>query len=80
MFNSTGPHYCPTCPPTFRRPKDKPPVRVGERLELTESNYSGCGVDITYCPKCGKGFQISYQVKAITELGPEWGPAQPNDR
>lgn len=68
MFNSTGPHYCPVCPPTFRHPKNKEPVRTGVRLELSESNYSGCGVDIAQCPECKKYFQISYKVDKITEV------------
>jgi len=59
VFNSTGPHYCPNgCVAFIGR---KGPVLI--RLECIVSNYSGCGVDITYCEKCGKKFQISYKVE-----------------
>jgi len=81
-FNSTGPHYCPNCPPVYRFPKKIHPrdeknvvmiegrsgVRCGVQLELGEDNYSGCGVDIAFCPECKKAFQVSYKVDTITEV------------
>jgi hypothetical protein len=70
-FNSTGPHYCPECKPVFRVPKNKPRVRVGVRLELVESNYSGLSVDMATCPECGRGYSISYKVDRI-ERAPSW--------
>lgn len=53
---------CPTCiegPP--RRPREI-------RLILIEHNYSGCGVDMAYCPKCGRGYCISYKVDQVTHV------------
>lgn len=60
MFNSTGPHYCPVCPPI----QTKRGLRY-HKLELIESNYSGCGVDMAICDKCRRGFCISYKVDKI---------------
>lgn len=77
MFMTTGPHFCPTCPPVMRirRPtKGNPspePIQVGERLELSEADYSGSGFDMANCTNCGRGFCISYMVKAI-ERAPDW--------
>lgn len=69
MFHSAGPHYCPECPPIW---VGKNKSRRGDPpLHLDESNYSGCGVDMATCPRCGRGFAISYQVKAI-QRAPEW--------
>lgn len=65
-FHSTGPHYCPDCPPVVNK-KDR---RIDPPLKLVESNYSGCGVDIAECERCGKAFQIEYQVKSIQSHGP----------
>jgi hypothetical protein len=65
-FHSTGPHWCPNCPAEIiGKNKDR---RCGVRLELCESNYSGCGVDIARCPRCKKDFQISYKVAEVTEV------------
>jgi len=57
------PIYCPHCLPG-------PYVSniMGVELELIERNYSGCGVDIAYCPRCKKGYQISYKVDEIEEV------------
>jgi hypothetical protein len=63
-FHSTGPHFCPRCPEVRNRRGE----RVGVRLDLIESNYSGCGVDIACCPQCEKRYQISYCVRSIDEL------------
>lgn len=70
LFNSTGPHYCPVCPPVMvGRNRDRKSSETA--LEISESNYSGCGVDMANCPKCGRGFVVSYMVKAITHE-PSW--------
>jgi hypothetical protein len=50
--------------------KKKRPVN----LKLIERNYSGCGVDTAYCPKCGKGYEVSYRVDAVTPE-PAWDQA-----
>ena len=65
LFHSTGPHYCPECRP-LRNHKGR---RIDQPLDLVESNYSGCGVDIAQCPTCGKTFQISYKVAEIIRIG-----------
>ena len=62
MLNGLMPHYCLCCPKWINKNgKEK-----GQELEITETNYSGCGVDIWSCPECGRGFQISYKVDKIT--------------
>ncbi len=66
-FHSTRPHYCPDCPPTLNR-KGR---RIDRQLDLIESNYSGCGVDMASCPTCGKVWQISYKVAKMVRV-PEW--------
>lgn len=71
LFNETGPHFCPECPPTYRRPKDREQVREGARLQLSESNYSGCGVDMANCPECGRGYEIQYDHKVRRMLRAE---------
>lgn len=65
-FNTSGPVYCPNCPPQYR--KRRPDERVGVHLELTVENYSGCGVDFADCPECGKRFQVSYKVDEVIEI------------
>ncbi len=62
QFNAVRPIFCPECPPTYRHPKNKEPVREGARLALVVENYSGCGVDICQCEVCGKRFEIQYNV------------------
>lgn len=66
MFHSTGPHYCPQCPPAMigrsKKRRGDPP------LELMQGNYSGTGVDIARCPTCMKMFSISYKVDAIEPI------------
>lgn len=64
MFNSTGPHYCPTCPPVLNK-KNR---RIDPPLQLLNSNYSGCGVDIAVCSTCQHRFQISYKVDKILDV------------
>lgn len=56
---------CPVCPTVYNK-KHKPTDAT--KLELIESNYSGCGVDIAECPQCKKVFQISYKVDEINEV------------
>ena len=63
MFNSTGPHYCPHCPPTLNAKGRRIDVALVQYCE----NYSGCGVDFARCPTCGKHWQISYKVDKIIE-------------
>ncbi len=67
MFNSTGPHRCPVCPPDL----NKKGRRIDPPLELLTSNYSGCGVDIARCPACERVFQISYKVDQILDVTEE---------
>lgn len=67
-FYSTGPHYCPDCPPVYRHPKNKPPVREGHRLQLTDGNYSGTGADMANCPNCGRGYAILYKVDKVERV------------
>jgi hypothetical protein len=62
-FNAVRPLYCPTCPPEYRTPKNKEPVRCGVVLELVVENYSGTGVDIVQCPICNKRFEVQYDIK-----------------
>lgn len=64
MFDSTGPHHCPICPPAL----NKRGHRIDGPLELVRRNYSGLGVDIAQCPECRRQFQISYKVDKITEV------------
>jgi len=64
MFNITGPHHCPKCPPVI----NKNGRRIDQPLELVRDNYSGCGVDIAHCPTCEANFQISYKVDEIQEI------------
>ena len=45
--------------------------RVGVKMELSEGNYSGSGEDMYNCPKCGKGFVVSYKVAAVVR-DPSW--------
>lgn len=62
MMSVCRPIYCPECPKkTNSRGKE-----IGVQLECAEGNYSGTGEDMANCPKCGKGYAISYQVKEIT--------------
>lgn len=61
MFGKVEMSCCPECPPI----KDKKGRIIGPWLRLTERNYSGTGVDMVYCEKCGKGFQVSYKVDQI---------------
>lgn len=67
MFRSTGPHYCPVCPPVMVG-KDKQRVSDETRLILRVANYSGCGVDVAECENCKRNFQISYKVANIIEI------------
>lgn len=60
---------CPECPPYGKK---------GHRhqLECVARNYSGCGVDIGQCPECGKAWEVSYKVEALTRVT-EWdGPTR----
>lgn len=54
---------CPACPRVGTRQGER-----GVELEVVRDNYSGCGVDICRCPKCGKYFQVSYKIDEITEV------------
>jgi hypothetical protein len=62
MMDVCGPVFCPECEPIYNR-RGEP---VGPQLECSESNYSGCGADMANCPKCGKGWCISFQVDEVT--------------
>jgi len=64
-FVTTGLHYCPDC---F---KGRKPGRFSPALELAEANYSGTGADMATCPKCGKGWCITYKVAGI-ERAEDW--------
>lgn len=74
-FHSTGPHWCPHCPAVVNRRGE----RCDVALELVVSDYSGCGVDIADCPRCGRTFQVSYRVDAVTELDEHWMPKEDAD-
>lgn len=64
MFESTGPHHCPVCPPVL----NKRQRRIDRPLQLVVRNYSGCSVDIAQCPECQRRFQISYKVDEIRDI------------
>ncbi len=68
QFNAVRPIFCPECPPVYRHPKNKAPVREGARLELVVENYSGTGVDICQCETCNKRFEIQYKVEVARIL------------
>lgn len=55
------PAYCPECPPF----ETKGGKQRSVELICTETNYSGCGVDIGECPVCGQLFQVSYTIHEI---------------
>jgi len=63
---------CPSCPrytKEINRSKgQKETVTIGVDLDIYITNYSGCGVDIAECPRCGKRFQISYKVDEIEQV------------
>jgi len=40
-------------------------------LEVSETDYSGCGVDMGNCPRCGKGYEISFRVDTV-KREPSW--------
>lgn len=61
MMDVCGPVYCPFCKPEGWQ----------TRLECTDSNYSGCGVDMANCVKCGRGFTVSFKVDRV-EYTPDW--------
>lgn len=72
MFYSTEPHYCPACKPErFLNKRTGKLVTVRQRLLLSEENYSGTGISMANCEKCGRGFAISYKVDKITPE-PDW--------
>lgn len=60
---------CPTCTEEFGRKTSRQTRAVP--LELLKRNYSGCGVDMAYCPKCGKGYCVSYKVDQVIH-NPAW--------
>lgn len=60
---------CPACTEEYGRKSARQTRAVP--LKLIEHNYSGCGVDMAYCPKCGKGYCVSYKVDKITP-DPAW--------
>jgi hypothetical protein len=62
MMDVCGPIFCPKCPPV----KDRSGRQRGELLECSDSNYSGTVTDMANCPKCGRGFCISYKIDKIT--------------
>lgn len=52
MMNICGPVFCPNC--------------VNNALECSDANYSGTGTDMANCPKCGRGFCVSYKIDKVT--------------
>lgn len=60
---------CPDCKHEYDRKGVRHVRRV--QLKLIEANYSGCGVDMAYCPECRKGYCVSYKVDAVTP-DPAW--------
>lgn len=59
--------YCPDCGLGKNRRGDT----IGTDLELSERNYSGCGVDIMHCPECGHVFEVSFKVDQVKRV-PDW--------
>jgi len=67
LFTHGGYIECPECPGQGKR--NKKPFLI-----CSETNYSGCSIDIGHCEECGKCFRVSFQVKDLTRT-PEWdGP------
>lgn len=58
---------CPACPQETKIIRGRE-VLIGKDLDIIETNYSGCGVDIAFCETCQKKYQISYKVDQITEV------------
>lgn len=58
--------FCPECPPL--KPNNP---RTGVKMIESDKNYSGTGVDMYNCPKCGKGFAVSYMVAKVSR-DPDW--------
>lgn len=65
--------FCPECPPVIGQGLfvNRPRCRTGVKMVLSDKNYSGTGVDMYNCPKCGKGFAVSYNVAAVVH-DPSW--------
>jgi len=61
---------CPVCPndPANQTITEHEIIIHEVELELAETNYSGCGVDIAVCPRCGRTFQVSYKVDEVMEV------------
>lgn len=57
---------CPKCPTSFSKAGNI----IGSNLMVLDDNYSGCGIDICACEKCGTTFQVSYKINEITEFLP----------
>ena len=65
--------FCPKCKPIYYREKVQGIApcglkQVGVMLETTSSDYSGCGVDICFCPECKQKFQVSYKIDEIKQI------------
>lgn len=63
----TGP-YCPNPECTFTNGKGK---RFRTALIAYETNYSGTGVDIMYCKRCARVYQVSYEVSNVMRIDPD---------
>ena len=53
MFNCFARPACPDC-------------KKRHTLEVVESNYSGCGVDMVGCNNCKHVFCVSYKIDTLT--------------
>lgn len=65
--------FCPDCPVVMGKSlfANRQTCRTGVKMELSDRNYSGTGVDMYNCPKCGKGFAVSYKVASVVRE-PNW--------
>ena len=67
MSEELYPH-CPNPECVFGRNHDRSPA-----LESIESNVSGSGVDIMYCPSCEREYYVSYKIDKIQRMDPDTG-------
>lgn len=67
MLDVCGPVWCPICEPKLNARGR----RIDQPLVESDANYSGTGTDMANCPKCGKGFCISYKIDTV-QRAEEW--------
>ena len=59
----------PECVPIGRDGKARP----APALETIESNVSGCGFDMAYCPVCHREYLVYYKVDRVARMDPDTG-------